>query len=86
MDLHDDVYQFGLRGTIDPEQSPDLAERILSARRLLHDRLAEDEGLASLIETFDPEKYNANASVGENLLFGNPVGDAFHVDRLAEND
>ncbi len=29
--------------------------------------------------------YNGNATVGENILFGNPVGDAFNMDRLGEN-
>ena len=83
--LAGDVYQFGLRGTIDPAAQPELAAAILSAREALRERI-KDPAIAALIETFDRDKYNDNATVGENLLFGNPVGDAFHVERLAEND
>jgi putative ABC transport system ATP-binding protein len=82
--LDSDVYQFGLRGTIDPKKSPDLAQKILTARRSLRDRLAAPD-VADLIETFDQEKYNHNASVAENLLFGNVVGDTFDMEALGSN-
>ena len=84
--MSEDIYNFGLRGTIDPEARPDLAESILRARAALRERLAADEEVGELIETFDRHAYNTNASVGENLLFGSPVGDAFDMDHLAEND
>ena len=83
--LDDDVYQFGLRGTADPNSNPELAAAILSAREALRERI-KDPAIASLIETFDRAKYNTNATGGENLLFGNPVGNAFNMERLAEND
>jgi putative ABC transport system ATP-binding protein len=82
--LDEDVYQFGLRGSIDPSKQPDIAEGVLKARKELDERLA-DPSLASLIERYDPEQYNANATVAENLLFGTPVGDSFDVDNLAEH-
>jgi putative ABC transport system ATP-binding protein len=84
VEMEDDVYQLGLRGTIDPKKRPEIAEAILQARADLRARLA-DPTLAALIEPFDRGKYNTNASVAENLLFGTPVGDAFNMDRLAEN-
>jgi ABC-type multidrug transport system fused ATPase/permease subunit len=82
--MTDEIYQFGLRGTIDPEKRADLAELILNARARLRERLQDPE-VAPLVEIFDRERYNTNASVGENLLFGNPVGEAFDADRLADN-
>lgn len=82
--LDEDVYQFGLRGTIDPAKQPEIAEGVLKARKALDERLA-DPKLASLIERYDPEKYNTNATVAENLLFGTPVGDTFDVDNLADH-
>ena len=85
VDLGTDVYQLGLRGTIDPVQQPELAEAILKARVALRERL-QDPAIAPLIESFDRDAYNTNATVGENLLFGNPTGEAFHVERLAENE
>jgi putative ABC transport system ATP-binding protein len=79
-----DVYDFGLRGRIDPQENPQLAERLMAARRALAQRLA-DEGITKLVETYDPAHYNNNASVAENLLFGTPIGPVFEFDALATN-
>jgi putative ABC transport system ATP-binding protein len=84
VDLDEDVYSLGLRGKLNPQKHPEIAERILAARRALADRLAE-EGISHLVERFDPERYNSNASLAENLLFGTPVGPAFDFDFLAQN-
>lgn len=85
VELEDSVYRLGLNGTIDPTARPDLAGRILEARELLRGRLEKDETLSKLVEPFDAAKYNLNMSVGENLLFGTPIGDAFDLERLGEN-
>src|SRR5436305_4445983 len=39
VELDEDIYALGLRGTVDPALRPDLAERILKARHELHGRL-----------------------------------------------
>ena len=83
--LDKDIYALGLRGTIDPTTLPDLAEQFLRARAEFHTRLSDPE-ITALVEGFDVEKYNLNATLGENLMFGTPVGSAFDMDRLAEND
>lgn len=83
--LDDEVYRLGLRGTIDPKERPDVAEAILRARTAFRERLKDDEQLADLIEVFDRSTYNTNATMGENLLFGNVVGEAFDIERMAEN-
>ncbi len=82
--MTDDVYEMGLRGAIDPAARSDLARSLLAARAAFRERLADPE-IAALVETFDSEAYNENATLGENLLFGTPVGDAFQIDRLAES-
>ncbi|WP_417519639.1 ABC transporter transmembrane domain-containing protein [Minwuia sp.] len=82
--LDEDVYQFGLRGRIDPGTQPEIAEGVLKARKALEERLS-DPAVASLIERYDPKAYNTNATVAENLLFGTPVGDSFDVDNLADH-
>jgi len=84
-EMADDVYVFGLRGTIDTERWPAVTERILEARRMLLRRLTEGD-LADYVEPFDKDRYNNNATLAENLLFGNPVGDTFDIDRLADNE
>ena len=82
--LDGDIYSLGLRGSIDPTTQKDLAQQFLTARTEFHSRLTDPE-MAALVEGFDPDKYNENATLGENLLFGTPVGAAFDMDRLAEN-
>jgi putative ABC transport system ATP-binding protein len=61
-----------------------LAERLLEARERLHGRL-EEEGLSDLIEFFDPARYNVQATVAENLLFGVPTNQSLVGRALAED-
>jgi putative ABC transport system ATP-binding protein len=82
VEFDEEIYSLGLRGAIDGSRRPDLAEKILAARKALHGRL-QDPAYAGLIEQFDPDKYNKNLSVAENLLFGTPVGGDFDGDNLA---
>lgn len=84
--LSDDVYQFGLHSTLDPKQDPTTADLILSARRHFFGKIEADPSLRNLVEAFDADSYNNNATLGENLLFGTPVGDAFDLERLANNE
>ncbi|MDA0230350.1 MAG: ATP-binding cassette domain-containing protein [Proteobacteria bacterium] len=83
-DMEEDVYQYGMRGSLDPTESGEAAERILKARAALMARLKEP-AYAELVEPFDRASYNLNATLAENLIFGNPVGDAFDMEKLAEN-
>jgi putative ABC transport system ATP-binding protein len=82
--FEEDVYGFGLRGRLDPAANPELAARLLDARRALTQRLERD-GITNLVETYDPERFNSNATVAENLLFGTPIGPVFEFDALADN-
>ncbi|MBV9824928.1 MAG: ABC transporter ATP-binding protein/permease [Alphaproteobacteria bacterium] len=84
LNFEDDVYSFGLRWRIDPRADPELTERLLRARTALAERLVTD-GITQLVETYDVERYNTNASVAENLLFGTPIGPVFDFEALAEN-
>lgn len=83
--LKDDVFNLGLRGQVDPEANPGFAERIVQARELLRERM-DAMKLTGLIELFDPERYATQATVGENLLFGTPVGDTFQPQNMIRND
>ena len=84
VDIEEDVYRFGLSGTIDPETEPELAEGLLKARAALVDRLAE-LGASDLVVRFDPEAYNRNATIAGNILFGTPTKPEFQAANLAEN-
>jgi len=85
VNLSDDVYQYGLRSTLDSNDDPETADLILAARHRFFDKLEADPGLKNLVEEFQVDKYNTNATLGENLLFGTPVGTEFDLERLAQN-
>jgi putative ABC transport system ATP-binding protein len=82
VDLDEDIYSLGLRGTVDAALRPDLAEKILKARHTLHEHL-QDGTYAGLVEPFNDDHYNKNLSVAENLLFGTALGKQFDGDNLA---
>lgn len=82
--MGDELYLLGLNGRIDPERHPTLAERIVEARRRLHETF-ENPDMAYLIEPFDLERYNDQATIAENLLFGVPTSDSYRGRALAEN-
>ncbi len=84
VDFGKDVYELGLRSVIDPAGNPVLVDKVLKVRREVRKMLG-DPAFEGLVETFDPEKYNRAATVGENLLFGVPMGDAFKMEKLAQN-
>jgi energy-coupling factor transporter ATP-binding protein EcfA2 len=73
-----------LRGRLDPAAQPELADRLLEARKALAGRLVTDD-ITKLVETYDLARYNSNASVAENVLFGTPIGPAFEFEALADN-
>ncbi len=85
VEMDDDVYRFGLGGTIDAEAQPAFAEAILRARAELPKRLAQDNA-ENLVVRFDPESYNKNATLAENLLFGTPRKQGYKLRDLALNE
>ncbi|HET6622210.1 MAG TPA: ABC transporter transmembrane domain-containing protein [Dongiaceae bacterium] len=85
VELEDDVYQYGLRGRIDPDEQPETAAKFLEARAAIHRRLEEPD-VNHLVEPFDPAHYNQNMTVAENLLFGTPRGAVFDFGSLRDNE
>ncbi len=86
VDLAEDVFLLGLRGQIDPVSRKNVADAILTARAAFRQRLTgvqADPALKGLVETFDPERYNDNATLGENLLFGTALDASLAGDALA---
>jgi putative ABC transport system ATP-binding protein len=84
LDFDEVVYTLGLRWRLDPEANPEAGVRLLEARKALARRLVED-GITNLVETYDVDRFNFNASVAENLLFGTPIGPGFDFEALADN-
>lgn len=85
VDMEDSVYQLGLRGVLNPSRRPEFADRILEVREAMQHRLA-DPALAPLIEFFDEEAYNTNATLAENLVFGMPRGGETDAVSLSADD
>ena len=83
-ELDSDVYRFGLAGSVDPKRRPEVVKGILAAREAILERLA-DLNAADFVVRFDPLKYNRNATLAENLLFGTPTKAAYNADQLAQN-
>ena len=83
--LEDDVYSIGLRQNIEPSERPELVENLLAARKKMRERL-DEEKVSDYVESFDADKFNSNASVAENILFGTPVGANFEIENLGHND
>ncbi len=82
VELRDDLYEFGLHGLADPDRFPGVDERLVEARHQIAARL-EAETQGQLIELFEPGRFNRNATIGENILFGMPRGPAFAPGAIA---
>lgn len=67
--LTDDVLELALHSTINPDEDPAFATRVVEMRRALRARMNE-LGMESLVIPFEPDQYNSQATVAENLLFG----------------
>ncbi|MGU3537187.1 ABC transporter ATP-binding protein [Methylobacterium sp. A54F] len=76
------VYTRGLGGRVDPASDPELARAVVAARRATRDALRADRA-ERLVESFDPAHYNHQATVGENILFGEAVDGTFAEAELA---
>ncbi|WP_134681577.1 ABC transporter ATP-binding protein [Paracoccus ravus] len=70
--LRGDIMSFAVHQTVDPDATPELVAAVLAMRSRLHARLTERD-LAGTVLPFDRGRYNAEATIGENLLFGIPA-------------
>ena len=86
VELEEAIFELGLRSAVDAASHPGLAENVLRARGAIRARLAAP-GMQGLVEQFDAARYNRNATLAENLLFGTPIGKkTFDIENLAGNE
>ncbi|MBS3650101.1 ABC transporter ATP-binding protein [Pseudaminobacter sp. 19-2017] len=83
--LTQDILDLALRSRVDPKLHPGITGRIVEVRQALRQRLHE-QGLSSLIASFEPNAYNVHATVGENLLFGAASGSELSDKELARSE
>jgi putative ABC transport system ATP-binding protein len=67
--LADTVYLLGLNRKLTERERGGLEEELVGVRHALHAAL-RTSSLDHLVETFSPERYILNATIGENILFG----------------
>ncbi|MGI9390546.1 MAG: ABC transporter transmembrane domain-containing protein [Boseongicola sp.] len=79
-----DILDLALRSKVDLSMHPNIAPSILKMRQALRERL-DKEGETTLIDHFEPGAYNAESTIGENLLFGNAVGSALLPQEIGKN-
>jgi len=84
VELAHDVYQIGLQRTFDTAKYPELVSGVLQARAAIREHL-KSPGMKGLVEVFDIDKFNTNASVAQNILFGAPSDETFNVEALGGN-
>jgi len=82
--LEDGIYELGLSQRITVDTHAELTAQLLTARAQLQQKI-DDRGLSHLVESFHPDRYNKNATLEENLLFGRPCGVAFAEGRLPDH-
>jgi putative ABC transport system ATP-binding protein len=86
VELEETIFELGLRSAVDATKLPGLTENVLRARDAIRARLAAP-GMQGLVEQFDAARYNRNATLAENLLFGTLIGKVkFDIENLAGNE
>jgi len=84
VELDEEIYQYGLLSLVDQSENLNLIDRVMEARKQLHNKFQEPE-IARLVEPFDQEKYNLNMTVSENLLFGTVYDESINAEQLIDN-
>ncbi|ASJ70805.1 ABC transporter transmembrane domain-containing protein [Granulosicoccus antarcticus] len=84
VEVEDELVRYALERKINPDDHPELTGRILQARSLFKERVIA-EGLESVVDFLDPEHYNDNASLAENILFGISTHEMLSVEGLTEH-
>ncbi len=82
--MADDVYRLGLLGKLDEKSEPEIVSRIPAAREIIFENLRK-RSLLNVIDPLDPARYNRNATISENLLFGMPTGERFSDDAIGSD-
>ncbi|MBW6422401.1 ABC transporter ATP-binding protein [Rhizobium sp. XQZ8] len=83
--LTEDILEFALHSSVDASGNPKLAEDVVAMRHALHEEVKR-LGRTSLFVPFEPDVYNAEATIGENLLFGKTLQPLDRMNELLDSD
>ena len=84
VELYEEVFELGLYQFIRDKAHENLKKNIVKARKKLHEKLIKSN-LEKLIEPFDENTYNLNASLIENITFGSLRIQNIKIETIAEN-
>ena len=82
--LYEDVLEYGLLRRVDAEGNEDIKATVMAARKEFAAEQANATATGA-VEFFDPDAYNQQLTIGENLIFGTPIDPAFDDDNLPSN-
>ncbi|MES0879554.1 ATP-binding cassette domain-containing protein [Roseibium sp. SCP14] len=82
--LDNDIYRLGLQSRFDPSMNDTFAERILSVRKSLAGRIADEPALSGLVELWHRDRFNASASLADNLFFAVPSDPEITMDQVPD--
>jgi len=82
--LETDLTAMGIRALPDLKAFPGLTDGLLQARQTM-ERLLAEAGVADAVEVFSEDRFNSNATVGENFLYGRPTDETFDVYHIGGN-
>ncbi|MEM9635546.1 MAG: ATP-binding cassette domain-containing protein [Pseudomonadota bacterium] len=82
--LDNDIYRLGLQSRFDPSMNDTFAERILSVRKNLAGRIANEPALNGLVELWNRDNFNASASLADNLFFAVPSDPEITMDQVPD--
>ncbi len=81
--MGDDVYRMGLQSRVDVVGG--LAERVLSVRKAINERVTSDPELDDLIDLWAMDRYNRSATLVENLLFALPADPNMELEHIPDH-
>lgn len=81
---YDDIFRVGMTSRLGEDVPEDIAQKLLEVRPALIERFRE-RGFAPYVEGFEPDAFNTSATIGENLLYGVPVGNRFAPENLGSD-
>ncbi|MEM1316636.1 MAG: ABC transporter transmembrane domain-containing protein [Pseudomonadota bacterium] len=68
VEMDEVVTGLAMRQNLDPEETPQLCEKLVEVRHTLRERI-EGSPLENLVEVWDRSRYNEHATIAENLVF-----------------
>jgi ABC-type multidrug transport system fused ATPase/permease subunit len=77
-----DVLGFGMNTVLPENAGQGVRKRIVTVRNRL---AAEEDAGSDAIVRYDPKRLHPHIRLGENLMFGNPIGKGFEIGRLSKN-